>query len=229
MQQNTNFQNLTYDQLFIYIQQYLSRTDQLTIANIPNWINLAEKQLAIRLKNLGNVNVLNVAVQANQNLIDTAGVLIKKPYLWHTTKSVSLLKNGRRDYLLPRAYEYLQQYLNDFSGLDSTDVATTLPQYYCDYNQEYWLIGPYLDDKPVDIEVAYYGQVPPLSPDNQVNFWTSYAPYALLYGVLCEACTFLRSDDRLAMFQPKYEMALTDLLGEGASRVNDNTIVRQNS
>lgn len=227
----SNFQNLTYDQLYLYIQQYLTRNDQVTLDNIPHWINLAEKQLAIRLKNLGMVSVLNITIPPNQDLIHTAGVLIRKPFLWHTTKSMAALNNstGTRKYLLPRAYEYLQQYLNDFAGLDDSEVADNSMQYYCDYNQEYWLVGPYLSTASPTIEVAYYGQVLPLSIDNQTNFWTSYAPYALLYGALCEACTFLRSDDRLAMFQPKYESALNDLLGESAGRVNDNTIVRQNS
>lgn len=224
-----DFQNLTYDDLELYIQQYLNRNDTLTIENISSWINLAEKQLAIRLKNLGSVTVITSSVDPTGAVIHNSGVLVDKPALWHSTKSLAYVPtSGSAVYLYPRTYEYLQIYLNDFADLSDAEKSAALPQFYCDYNQEKWLIGPYISTDNFNLEQAYYSQITPLSATNQQNFWTLYAPMALLYGSLVEACNYLRSDDRLASFMPKYEAAVNDLLGEGAGRVNDAIIVRTN-
>ena len=51
----------------------------------------------------------------------------------------------------------------------------------------------------------------------------------LLYGALAEAANFLRSDDRVGMFQGKMEAAIADLTGETTGRVNDNTIKRMDT
>lgn len=226
----TDIQNLTYDQLLVYIKDYLKRTDAISLESIPKWINLAEKQLSIKLKSLGAVSILTVDIDDNTDLIHTAGILFEKPYLWHKTKSISLVAaNGIRSYLYPRSYEWLQFYLNNFSGLEEDEIVDDLPKFYCDYNQQYWLFGPYVSTDPVKLEVAYYGQIPPLSSENQINFWTTYAPLPLLYGALAEAANFLRSDDRVALFQGKMQAAIDDLLGETTGRVNDNVIVRMDT
>ena len=226
----TNIQNLTYNQLVVYIQNYLKRSDAISLDSIPKWINLAEKQLAIKLKTLGAVSILRLKLDGDTDLIQTAGVLFEKPYLWHKTKSISLVdSSGIRSYMYPRSYEWLQAYLNDYSGLDASDVVEVSPKFYCDYNQQNWLFGPYLGSTPVELEVAYYSQVPPLSVENQINFWTTYAPMPLLYGALAEAANFLRSDDRVGMFQGKMEAAIADLTGETTGRVNDNVIKRMDT
>lgn len=226
----SNIQNLTYDQLVVYIRDFLKRTDAISLESIPKWINLCEKQLAIKLKSLGAVSILNLDIDDNTDLIHTAGILFQKPYLWHKTKSISLVDaNGIRTYLYPRSYEWLQAYLNDFSGLDVADRVENLPRFYCDYNQQYWLFGPYDNSAPAKLEISYYGQIAPLSAENQINFWTTYAPAALIYGTLAQAAGFLRSDDRVALFQGQMESAVSELLGETTGRVNDNVIVRMDT
>ena len=158
-----DFQNLTYDQLELYLQQYLNRDDQMTIDNIPNWINLAEKQLAIRLKNLGFVTMLTSSVPVTGNIIHGVGILVTKPLLWHSTKSLAYVPaSGQAVYLYPRTYEYLQVYFNDFAELPSIERNAAVPQFYCDYNQEKWLVGPYTSSATsFNLEQAYYNQITP--------------------------------------------------------------------
>jgi hypothetical protein len=45
---------MTYDSLVFDIQQYLERTDQATLTQIPRFIMLCEQTLAADLKFLGN-------------------------------------------------------------------------------------------------------------------------------------------------------------------------------
>jgi hypothetical protein len=230
--QTESFQNLTYDQLYVYIQQYLKRSDTVTLESIPKWINLGEKRLAKDLKNLGAVSILQFPITPDSVTIFSAGALIKKPYLWHQTKSMSVIDTttNQRSYLLPRSYEWLQTYLDDFAGMDIGDIAVPTMQFYADYNIEYWLLGPYISTATIKGEVAYYGQTQPLSPENQTNFWTLYTPDVLIYAVLTEAASFLRVDERsTAVFEPRYQAGIAALLKEDAGRINDNSIMRNNT
>jgi len=213
-----SIQNLTYNELYVYIQNYLKRSDAISLDSIPKWINLAEKSLAIKLKTLGFVSVIRTQCTNNNN----GSILLEKPSLWHKTKSISVLIGNKRVYLFPREYELLQVYLDD---INNDNIVVDTPIYYCDYNMQYFLIGGYNSPSPITIELSYFAQVNPLSPENQTNYWTQYAPYPLLYSALAEAASFLRSDDRVAGFQQKADMAIDDLLNE--TRIDDNVIVRK--
>ena len=53
----TTAQVMTYDSLVEDIQQYLERTDDATINQIPRFIMLAEQVIASQIKFLGNLTV----------------------------------------------------------------------------------------------------------------------------------------------------------------------------
>jgi hypothetical protein len=183
---------MTYDSLVENIQSYLERTDQATIDKIPLFIMLAEQVIASEIKFLGNLNVANSTFVAGANNITVA---------------------GERQPVLLRKYEYLREYWPD-------DTQTDVPKFYCDYNYDNWLVAP-TPDSNYSFEVLYYERVQPLDSTNQTNWFTIYAPQALLYGSLLQAMPFLKNDERLPMWQAQYQAIMNTLKTENTQRIGD--------
>jgi hypothetical protein len=205
----------TYDSLVADISSYLERTDAATLQKIPTFIMLAEQIIAADLKFLGNLNVVQSNMVANQDVLD-------KPARWRKTVSMNITIDGQRQPVLLRDYEYLREYWPD-------PAQTEIPLYYSDYDYTHWLIAP-TPDTNYTFEVLYYQRVPPLSSANQTNWFTEYAPQAMLYGSLLQAMPFLKNDERVQLWQAMYQQAIEMLKLENVARIGDRqAIVRDAS
>lgn len=203
---------MTYDSLVSDISSYLERTDQATLDKIPTFIMLAEQVIAAELKFLGNLTVATSTMVAGEATID-------KPARWRKTVSINVTVDGERNPVLLRKYEYLRQYWPD-------PTQTGVPKFYCDYDYTHWLIAP-TPTAAYNYEVLYYERLEPLDSSNQSNWFTQYAPQALLYGTLLQAMPFLKNDERIAMWQAQYQTIMQTLKAEDVTRIADRqTIVR---
>ena len=201
---------MTYDSLVGDIQAYLERTDAATIAQIPRFIMLAEQVIASQIKFLGNLTVNSSSMTAGNPVID-------KPARWHKTVSMNVTVSGTRNPILLRKYEYLREYW-------PTPTNTDIPKFYCDYDYSHWLVAP-TPTSAYTFEVLYYERVQPLDSSNQTNWFTTYAPQALLYGSLLQAMPFLKNDERMGMWQQQYDLIMQTLKSEDVSRVGDRSAV----
>lgn len=197
---------MTYDSLVENIQSYLNRTDTATIEKIPLFIMLAEQIIASQIKFLGNLTVNESSMTQGTNVID-------KPVRWHKTVSMNITVAGVKQPVLLRKYEYLREYWPD-------DTQEGLPKFYADYDYTHWLVAPTPDDD-YTFEVLYYERVQPLDSSNQTNWFTIYAPQALLYGSLLQAMPFIKNDDRVALWQQQYDLIMQTLTAEDRLRVAD--------
>jgi hypothetical protein len=197
---------MTYDSLVENIQSYLERTDAATLEKIPLFVMLAEQIIASQIKFLGNMTV-------NQSTMVIGSPIIDKPARWHKTISFNILKNGERQPVFLRKYEYLREYAPDAT-------ATGAPVYYGDYDYTHWLVAPTPDDDYA-FEVLYYERIQPLDSSNQTNWFTTYAPQALLYGSLLQAMPFLKNDERMVMWQQNYDLIIQTLKAEDVQRIGD--------
>lgn len=205
---------MTYTNLVSDIEKYLERTDTVTIERIPTFIGLAEQVLAADLKFLGNLTVATSTMVQGEAIID-------KPARWRKTVSMNVTVAGERKPILLRRYEYLREYWPDPANQD-------VPLFYTDYDYTHWLIAPTPDDDYA-YEVLYYERVQPLDSSNQTNWFTQYAPQALLYGSLLQAMPFLKNDDRIPMWQQQYTAIVNTLKTEDVSRIGDRQAVARDS
>jgi hypothetical protein len=206
---------MTYDSLVNDISTYLERTDTATLEKIPQFIMLAEQIIAADIKFLGNLNVVQSSMVANEDVLD-------KPARWRKTVSMNITVDGKRQPVLLRDYEYLREYWPD-------PTQTDTPLYYSDYDYTHWLVAP-TPDTNYTFEVLYYQRVPPLSSANQTNWFTEYAPQAMLYGSLLQAMPFLKNDERVQLWQAMYQQAIEMLKLENVARIGDRqAIVRDAS
>jgi len=205
---------MTYDSLVENIQSYLERSDPATIEKIPLFIMLAEQVIASQIKFLGNMTV-------NTSTMVTGENIIAKPARWHKTVSVNVTIAGKRNPVFNRRYEYLREYWPD-------PAETEVPKFYCDYDYTHWLIAPTPDDDYA-FEVLYYERVQPLDSSNQTNWFTQYAPQALLYGALLQAMPFLKNYDLVPSWQAQYKLIMDTLMAEDKLRIADRQAVASDS
>jgi len=205
---------MTYDSLVEDISSYLERTDTATLEKIPQFIMLAEQVIAAELKFLGNLTV------ATSNMV-TGEPVIDKPARWRKTVSMNIIVAGKRQPVLLRKYEYLREYWPEASQEE-------VPKFYCDYDYTHWLVAPTPDDDYA-YEVLYYERTQPLDSSNQTNWFTQYAPQALLYGSLLQAMPFLKNDERIPMWQQQYTQIMSVLKDEDIARVGDRQAIVRDS
>jgi hypothetical protein len=205
---------MTYDSLVENVQSYLERTDTATVEKIPTFIMLAEQIIASQIKFLGNLTV-------NTSTMTQGDPVIVKPARWHKTVSMNVTVGNARQAVLLRKYEYMRQYWPD-------GTEEEVPKFYCDYDYTHWLVAPTPNDN-YSFEVLYYERVQPLDSSNQTNWFTQYAPQALLYGTLLQAMPFLKNDERIQMWQAIYQQAMDILTTEDKLRVADRQAIAVDS
>lgn len=205
---------MTYDSLVLDIEKYLERTDQATIEKIPTFIMLAEQVLATELKFLGNLTVVTSVMTQDNPVVD-------KPARWRKTVSMNVTVDGKRYPIFLRKYEYLREYWPD-------PVQTDVPKYYCDYDYTHWLIAP-TPAANYNFEVLYYERLQPLDSSNQTNWFTIYAPQALLYGSLLQAMPYLKNDERTPLWQAQYDKIVEQLKNEDTLRIGDRQTVAKDA
>jgi hypothetical protein len=197
---------MTYDSLVSDISSYLERTDTATLEKIPTFIMLAEQIIASEIKFLGNLTPMQSTLTMNDPVIN-------KPARWHKTVSMNVTVAGRKRPVLLRKYEYLREYWPD-------PTETDVPAYYADYDYTHWLVAP-TPDEDYSFEVLYYERIQPLDSSNQTNWFTIYAPQALLYGTLLQAMPFLKNDSRIPLWQQMYRQVMDTLKTEDIQRIGD--------
>ena len=195
--------------LWYVIQDYTENFEASFVANIPNFVQLAEERVynsvqipAIRKSQVGNV---------------TAG----NPYLtlpsdWLATFSVAAIDPGTF------AYTYmLDKDSNFIREAFPYPAVTGMPTHYAQFNANSLLLGP-TPDVSYAVELNYY-----YYPESIVTAGTSWLgdnfETVLLYGSLREAYQYMKGEaDITGQYEAKYQESLDLLknLGDGKNRMD---------
>lgn len=208
----------TYDNLVTQVQNYLERTDVSLVDSIPVFVSLAQLRLGREIKHLGVKSVLTGNFSGDTL---SSGVL-QKPGRWRETVSFNFgtgTSNNTRNILQPRSYEFCRNYWPD-------PTQTGTPKFYADYSFTHWLITPTPSDG-YPFEVTLYETPLPIDTTTQTNWYTQYAPDLLLYATLLEATPYLKIDERLQMWQERYDRGMMAVNGEAQARTNDASVNRE--
>ena len=202
----------TYSYMVNEIKSYLNRNDAETINRIPGFISNAELQICLDSKNVGFVKYIV------GNFINTESVY-QKPARWKRTLSFNYGMAGNfRKQLFLRDYSYARVYWPDATKTD-------LPLFYSDYGFANWLIAP-TPNANYPFEVGYLEQVEPLSEQNPENWISLYIPQILLFGSLLQATPFVKTDERLPLWEKMYRDGIAALNAEDDQRVLDRAANR---
>lgn len=212
---------MTFTSLKADLRRYLERgypEDTEVYEQIPKLIDLAQRSLAQALKIQGFVVPYITTLQANVSVY-------QKPARWRQTVSMQIGTNtaltaagNNRRFILPRSLEYCRVY---WPNSDETET----PLFYADYDREHWLIAP-TPAVAFNWEVITYQLPPLLGDDTGTNYFTKYAPNALLYRALVEASPFLKNDQRIGTWQGLLDRELQTLDLEDLQNIANRASVR---
>lgn len=200
---------LTYDTLTASVTDYVERTDNNFVSQIPLFIMLGERRVARDLK------ILGLRVTWTSTMLD-GQEFIQKPARWLNNSTFNIGTStgfNTRVQVLERSYEFCRIYWPN-------PTLTGQPKYYCDYNYDNWLISPTPDDV-YPYEVFYYETPQLIDATDQTNWLTSNAPEVLLYGTLLETAVYLKDDDRIAPWTDYYNKAKANITEEDMKRIYD--------
>ena len=208
---------MTYTSLLASLRRYIERgnaADTEVFDELPNLVQLAEYDIATKLKILGFLT--NVT-----NSMTATDPVIAKPDRWRETASFNYQIGSTRTPLFPRSYEYCRAYWPD----PTVNNVANPPRFYADYDYDNWLVVP-TPALAYDFEVNYWELPELLSVGNQTNWLTDHAPNALMFGALVQAEPFLKNDSRLNTWGPLDQGFLAALDGEDLQRILDRSTVR---
>lgn len=206
---------MNYNELIEQIKAYSNRTDALFVAQIPNFITQAISRIYSEAKTIGFQEI-----QAGNPVFTVGSAFIQKPADWKETISLSYVIPGAeatRVYVLSRTYEFCRTY---------SPITTTTgnPVFYADYNLP--TPGPgsiFLTPIPAvgyQYELIYL-RLPAFGAATQQNFIADRYPSLILYASLLEAAPFLKDDERIAMFDTRYNKELSTVLKDTTQRYTD--------
>ena len=147
--------------------------------------------------------------------VTTGNKYLTCPSDWLATFSLAAVSTGNEyTYLLDKDVNFIRESFPD------TDAAFYgVPQYYAQFDQDTFILGP-TPDAAYSVELHYY-----YYPQSIVTANTSWLgdnfDSVLLYGSLLEAYTYMKGEaDVIAGYQKRYDEALSllKLLGDGKNR-----------
>lgn len=202
---------LTYTTLTETVESYLERDDPAVVAKIPLFIMIAERNIARDLKILG----LKTTVQDN---FIPGNQFLSKPVRWLNDSFFNIGVGSTFSKMTPvekRSILYCRQFWPDPN-------ITGIPKYYStDYNYDVWVVVP-TPDVSYPYEIIYYETPPLIDETTSTNFLTIHAPEILIFATLLEAMIYLKDDERIKVWQDKYDKSYRSLGEEDILRIQDS-------
>lgn len=194
---------MTYNSLVQSLEAYLQRYDALVTSNIPSFISLAQIRIPRELKLLG----FRQEVTGNFDGSAQSSGIMQKPSDWRKTIGFYVgtgTDNVIHTPLLERDYNYVRTIYPDASQQD-------IPRFYADADYTHWLVQP-SPPSALPFKIEYYGTLTQLDETTQTNWLTINAPDLLLYASLLEAIPFVKTDERIQVWQGYYQASKTALI-----------------
>ena len=198
---------MNYTQLSQSIQDYCQSTETSFVANIPNFVQLAEERI------YNSVQIPAIRKNVTGTMTNTFPYF-QLPSDWLSTFSLAVIDpvTGEYEYLLNKDVNFIR-------AAYPPPNSTGKPKYYAIWDDSTMILGP-TPDQAYTAELHYY-----YYPPSIVNVNTSWLgdnfESVLLYGSLREAYTYLKGEqDMMAYYEQKYQEALGLLkrLGDGLDR-----------
>jgi len=198
---------MNYTQLVDLVKQYTQNEETSFVANIPNFVQLAEE----RIYNA----VFIPAIRKNQiGTLTPSNKYLSVPADWLANFSLSVIDpvTNAQTFLLDKDVNFIRECYPD-----PDDVGG--PKYYAIFDKNTFILGP-TPDSNYQVELHYY-----YYPESIVTASTSWLgdnfETVLLYGTLREAYLYMKGEqDLIQYYEQKYQesLGLLKLLGEGKDR-----------
>ena len=190
------------------IQDYTDNSETTFVNHLDDFIKAAEEKIFKSVDlDFFRKNVTSSMTSSDQYLT------IPSDYL--ASFSLQITTSGSESFLLQKDVNYIREY---------TPAASTtgLPKYYARFDINNFIVAP-TPDSNYAIELHYYYRPTSLTAgaDSGTTWISTNAPFALLYGSLIEAYTFMKGEpDVIQNYNGLYMQYLERLKDLGEAREN---------
>lgn len=197
----------SYTQLYDYIKSASENDDTEFADAIPTFIDQTRMRLSRDIDTYGFVVYTTATVST---------YLVSVPSDALVLKAVNYVSAGRYNQLIMRTDEFLREYWPQRTSVGE-------PKYYARWGYNQLLIAP-APSSQASVEISYVQIPTSIGPvGTSTNWLTEYAPEALFYGCMQEACMFMKNYQAAAMWEGKYQDAVGKLRNEARrTRQDDN-------
>tara|TARA_R100000388_G_scaffold59512_1_gene43824 strand:+ start:34 stop:681 length:648 start_codon:yes stop_codon:yes gene_type:complete len=193
------------------IQEYTDNSETVFVSQLNNFIKASEEKIFKSIDlDLFRKNVTSALSSSDQFLT------VPSDYL--ASFSLQITTAGSESFLLQKDVNFIREY---------TPAATTtgLPKYYARFDVENFILAP-TPNSNYAIELHYYYRPTSLTAgaDSGTTWISTNAPFALLYGSLIEAYTFMKGEpDIIQNYNGLYQQYLERLKDLGEARENTDS------
>lgn len=190
------------------IQDYTDNSETVFVSQLDNFIKAAEEKI---LKSVDldyfRKNVTSSLTSSDQYLT------VPTDYL--ASFSLQITTSGSESFLLQKDVNFLREYTPASS-------TTGLPKYYARFDENNFILAP-TPDSNYAVELHYFYRPASLTAgaDGGTTWISTNAPFALLYGSLIEAYTFMKGEpDVIQNYNGLYMQYLERVKDLGEAREN---------
>ena len=200
--------SFTLAQLKTAIQDYTDNSETSFVTHLPDFIKAAEEKIFKSIDlDIFRKNVTSALTSSDQYLT------VPSDYL--ASFSLQITTSGSESFLLQKDVNFLREY--------SPSASTTgLPKYYARFDENNFIVAP-TPDSNYTIELHYYHRPASLTAgaDSGTTWVSTNAPFALLYGALIEAYTYMKGEtDVIQNYNNMYMQSMERLKDLGEAREN---------
>ena len=190
------------------IQDYTDNDETVFVSQLNNFIKAAEEKI---FKSID----LDIFRKNVTSAVTTSDPYLSVPADFLSSFSLQITSAGSESFLLQKDVNFLREY--------SPSASTTgLPKYYAKFDVNNFILAP-TPDANYTVELHYYYRPASLTAgaDDGTTWVSTNAPFALLYGSLIEAYTFMKGEpDVIQNYDKLYMQYLERLKDFGEAREN---------
>ena len=190
------------------IQDYTDNSETTFVNNIPNFVKASEEKI---LKSVD----LDYFRKNVTSALTTSDAFLTVPTDYLASFSLQITTSGSESFLLQKDVNFLREYT-------PASTTTGLPKYYARFDENNFILAP-TPNSAYTIELHYFYRPASLTAgaDGGTTWLSTNAPFALLYGSLVEAYSFMKGEpDVLQNYNGLYSQYLERLKDLGEAREN---------
>ena len=206
--------SFTFAELKTAIQDYSENSETTFVNNLSLFIENAEQRIfeSVQLE-FFRKNVTANLTASNQYLA------MPDDYL--ASYSLSVTSSNAKSFLLMKDVNFIEDY-------NPNSSTTGLPKYYAAFTSDNFILAP-TPDSGYQVELHYFYRPTSLTAgaDSGTTWLSTNAPFAMLYGALIEAYTFMKGEaDIIQNYDQKFIQALSRLKDLGEAKQTGDAYYR---
>ena len=190
------------------IQDYTDNSETTFVNNIPNFVKAAEEKI---LKSVD----LDYFRKNVTSALTSSDAFLTVPTDYLASFSLQITTSGSESFLLQKDVNFLREYT-------PASTTTGLPKYYARFDENNFILAP-TPNSNYTIQLNYFYRPASLTAgsDSGTTWVSTNAPFALLYGSLVEAYSFMKGEpDVIQNYNSLYLQYLERLKDLGEAREN---------